>query len=110
MGDTSAVLEELGIETPCSRLPGVNGISGLSRPRPKEALASYNRYMRLLLVATIVAVPVFVFLATWNSAVAVVFAIAALAFVLSTLYWRLGSADPFAGAITRGDGERRNRG
>jgi len=65
--------------------------------------------MRLLVLATIVAVPVFVVLATWNGAVAVLFAIAALAFVLSTLYFRLGSADPFEGALTTRDGERRNR-
>ena len=65
--------------------------------------------MRLLLVTTIVAVPVFVLLAIWNSAVAVVFGLAALTFVLSTLRWRAGSIDPFEGAITKRDGERRNR-
>ena len=65
--------------------------------------------MRLILLATVVAVPVFIVLATWNGAVAVLFAIAALSFVLSNLYFRLGSADPFDGAITTRDGERRNR-
>ena len=68
-----------------------------------------DTYMRLLLLATVVAVPVFVFLATWNEAVAVLFAIAVLTYVLSTLYFRLGSVDPFEGAITRRDEERPNR-
>ena len=65
--------------------------------------------MRLVALATIIAVPVFVVLATWTGAVAVLFAIAALTFVLSNLYWRLGAANPFEGALTTRGGERRNR-
>lgn len=65
--------------------------------------------MRLVALATIIAVAVFVVLATWNGAVAVLFAIAALTFVLSNLYWRLGAANPFEGALTTRGGERRNR-
>ena len=66
--------------------------------------------MRLGVVLTIIAVPVFVVLATWNGAVAVLFAIAALTFLLSTLYFRNGSADPFEGALTTRGEKRRNRG
>jgi Ca2+/Na+ antiporter len=61
--------------------------------------------MRGLLVACIVAVPVFLALARWNGAVAVFFAIAVLAFVLSTLYWKYSAEDPFAGAIDRRDAD-----
>ena len=69
--------------------------------------------MRRMLVVCIVALPVFLALARWNSAVAVFFAIAVLAYVLSTLYWKYGADDPFAGAVDRRDadlyGDRRAR-
>jgi hypothetical protein len=65
--------------------------------------------MRRLLFVSIVAVPVFIGLAMWNGAVAVLFGIAVLTYVLSTLYWRLGAEDPFRGAITRRDADRRER-
>ena len=44
-------------------------------------------------------------LASWNGAVAMLFGIAVLAFVLSTLYWKLGAEDPFRGAITKRKGD-----
>ena len=65
--------------------------------------------MRLLLLVSIVGVGVFIALATWNGAVAVLFGIAVLAYVLSTLYWRLGAEDPFRGALTKRDGGSRER-
>ena len=40
-----------------------------------------------------------------SGAVAVFFAIAVLAYVLSTLYWKYGADDPFAGAIDRRDAD-----
>ena len=55
--------------------------------------------MRRMLVVFIVAVPVFLALARWNGFVAMLFGVAVLAFVLSTLYWKIGAEDPFAGAI-----------
>jgi hypothetical protein len=61
--------------------------------------------MRRMLVVCIVAVPVFLALARWNGAVAVFFAIAVLAYVLSTLYWKYGADDPFAGAVDRRDAD-----
>ena len=61
--------------------------------------------MRRLLVACIVAIPVFLALAQWNGAVAVFFAIAVLAYVLSTLYWKFSAEDPFAGAIERNNAD-----
>ena len=60
--------------------------------------------LRLLIVIAL-AVPVFVALASWNGAVAMLFGIAVLAFVLSTLYWKLGAEDPFRGAITKRKGD-----
>lgn len=51
----------------------------------------YDRGMKRLLVGGIVAVPVFLALAMWNSAVAVVFAIAVLTWILASLYrWSVG--------------------
>jgi len=57
--------------------------------------------MRKLVLASVVAVAVFFALASWNGAVAVLFGIAFLACVLSTLYWKYGAEDPFGGAITK---------
>ena len=49
------------------------------------------RYMRRLLIGSVAAVAVFLLLALWNSAVAVVFGIAALTWILSDLYrWSVG--------------------
>ena len=62
--------------------------------------------MRRMLIVCIVALPVFLALARWNGAVAVFFAIAVLAYVLSTLYWKYGADDPFAGAVDRRDADR----
>jgi hypothetical protein len=53
----------------------------------------------------IVAIPVFLALAWWNGAVAVLFGIAVLTYVLSTLYWKYSADDPFAGAIDRRDAD-----
>lgn len=90
----------------------------LAHPSVHDARAcdptSYDRRMRRLLVVCIVAVPVFLALARWNGVLAVFFAIAVLAFVLSTLYWKFGAEDPFAGAIERHEpdiyGDSRERG
>ena len=57
--------------------------------------------MRRALVAVVVSVAVFAALASWNSAVALVFGIAALTWFLATLYrWSVGG-DVF------GDDEKR---
>ena len=50
---------------------------------------------------SILAVPVFFALASWNGAVAMLFGIAVLALVLSTVYWKFGAEDPFDGAIDK---------
>jgi hypothetical protein len=54
-----------------------------------------------MLLVFVLAIPVFIALAAWNGTAAMLFGIAVLAFVLSSLYWKLGAEDPFRGAITK---------
>jgi hypothetical protein len=55
--------------------------------------------VKRILVEAIIAVLIFIALAWWNSAVAVLFGIAALAWILGGLYWRSQSqgSDIFRG-------------
>jgi glucose uptake protein GlcU len=51
--------------------------------------------MRRLLIGSVAALGVFLLLAHWNSAVALVFGIGALAWIVSGLYWRSLGGDVF---------------
>ena len=53
--------------------------------------------VKRILVEGVIAVPIFIALAWWNSAVAVLFGIAALAWILGGLYWRSQGGDIFRG-------------
>jgi hypothetical protein len=53
--------------------------------------------VKRILVEGIIAVPIFIALAWWNSAVAVLFGIAALTWILGGLYWRSQADDVFRG-------------
>ena len=59
--------------------------------------------MKRLLVEGIVAVPIFIALAWWNSAVAVLFGVAALAWILAELYRLSQGGDVFGDRNGQGD-------
>ena len=62
-------------------------------PDWRRTLAPVKR----ILVEGVIAVPIFIALAWWNSAVAVLFGIAALAWILGGLYWRSQGGDIYRG-------------
>jgi len=72
--------------------------SGLSITADFASTRLYDHRMKRHLVVVIVAVPIFLVLARWNGVVAVLFAIAVLTWILTSLYRRSMGGDVFGNA------------